>query len=702
MLTLVLAFHNHQPVGNFEHVIREAVERCYRPVLDELGRHPGIRAGIHHSGPLLDWLEQHEPSYLADLTGLVRRGQLEVIGGAYYEPILSVLPTADALGQIRWMEDYWFSRAGVRPRGVWLAERIWDPSLPALLAQTAAAYTLLDDTHFRYAGNRDPLLSGYFLTERAGAPLAIFPIDKELRYRIPFHMVPELIAYLRELAPQDLTLTYGDDGEKFGVWPGTHEWVIEKGWLRDFFTALEESRDAIETVLPDECRRTRIASGRIYLPTASYEEMLAWALPTDAARELEAARAAVERLVPEALPFLRGGLWENFFVKYPESNHMHKRMLGVSRRLAAAEAEGAPPAVLAAARRELYQAQCNCPYWHGLFGGLYLNHLRHATYERLIAADQLLDGVAQLPGIAVEDLDYDGEPEVRLESRELVAIVKPNAGGSLVELDLKSRRFNLLNTLARWRESYHPVDGADQAGAGSPPEKADKERKIPDELRAALVFDRLRRAAFLEHLLPTDTSFDQLRLGATAPIAEPAGERFAIEQASAGEVELLWRGKPPGRDLELRKSYRLGGDGRSVEVDYALGLASGDPLAARFAVEINFTLLTASADDRFARIDGTRESLATIAATSEVASAGAVDEAFGFTLELSAGGAAERGALWRFPVETVSRTEAGFERAYQGNAWYWSFPVELAPGAEPIRFSLRLAVAPTTRRPSPE
>ena len=59
--------------------------------------------------------------------------------------------------------------------------------------------------------------------------------------------------------------------------------------------------------------------------------------------------------------------------RYPESDEMYARMLGISRRLAAAAARGvADPDYLEIARRELYRGQCNCPYWHGAFGGLYL------------------------------------------------------------------------------------------------------------------------------------------------------------------------------------------------------------------------------------------------------------------------------------------------------------------------------------------
>ena len=84
--------------------------------------------------------------------------------------------------------------------------------------------------------------------------------------------------------------------------------------------------------------------------------------------------------------FVRGGIWQNFLAKYPESNWMHKRMLGVSRRVRALDPATCEKAGvdLGHAKTALFRAQCNCAYWHGLFGGLYLNYLRHAIWQNLV------------------------------------------------------------------------------------------------------------------------------------------------------------------------------------------------------------------------------------------------------------------------------------------------------------------------------
>jgi hypothetical protein len=286
-IRLLIGIHNHQPVGNFDHVFSEAYDKCYLPMLETLAKRPDLRFSVHHSGPLLEWLEKNEPSYVETLAGMVESGQVEMLSGGFYEPILSSLTEKDAVGQVEMMNRWIEARFGVRPRGAWLAERIWDPSMPQILAAAGIEFTLLDDTHFYYAGLGEKDMYGYWVTEKHGHSLAVFPIDKTMRYSIPFKQPEESLKYFRETAAKYGTtgITYGDDGEKLGVWPETHEWVFGKKWLERFLTMLEENKDVVETTTFSKWMDAFPPKGRIYLPMASYEEMMHWTLPPDVALE---------------------------------------------------------------------------------------------------------------------------------------------------------------------------------------------------------------------------------------------------------------------------------------------------------------------------------------------------------------------------------------------------------------------------------
>ena len=94
-VTLLMAVHCHQPVGNFEFVFEEAYAKSYDPFLRVIERHPGVRLALHYSGSLLDWLAKRRPDFLQRLRTLVHRGQVELLAGGYSEPILPLIPEAD-------------------------------------------------------------------------------------------------------------------------------------------------------------------------------------------------------------------------------------------------------------------------------------------------------------------------------------------------------------------------------------------------------------------------------------------------------------------------------------------------------------------------------------------------------------------------------------------------------------------------------
>ena len=186
MIQLLLAVHSHQPVGNFENVFREAFEKCYDPFLKFLEENPFLKISLHYSGCLFDWLEAREKQFLKRLERLVRQNQIEMMGGGYYEPILSLIPERDAVNQLRFMNQYLHRRFGKEPAAFWLTERVWEQKVSRLAAQAGLSCTAVDDTHFALAGFADSEIKNLFITEDEGFPLALFPISKFLRYAIPF------------------------------------------------------------------------------------------------------------------------------------------------------------------------------------------------------------------------------------------------------------------------------------------------------------------------------------------------------------------------------------------------------------------------------------------------------------------------------------------------------------------------------------
>lgn len=188
-LTLALVIHNHQPVGNFEHVFAGATEKAYSPLLAALARHPAIRISLPCSGPLLDWLDANRPDQLMLLGDLVSREQVELLTGGYYEPILISVPDADKHGQARKMTDFLTERFGHRATSAWVSERVWDLHLPKPLAQAGVEHTLFDDTPFTVAGLTAGDLYCPYITEEMmhwalppDAFVSFADLNRELQY----------------------------------------------------------------------------------------------------------------------------------------------------------------------------------------------------------------------------------------------------------------------------------------------------------------------------------------------------------------------------------------------------------------------------------------------------------------------------------------------------------------------------------------
>ncbi|MFH2125902.1 MAG: alpha-amylase/4-alpha-glucanotransferase domain-containing protein, partial [Pseudomonadota bacterium] len=567
-------------------------------------------------------------------------------------------------------------------------------------------YTLVDDTHFYYAGLAAGDMFGYHLTEREGHTLALFPTNKELRYTIPFQEPARTVDFLgRAYAAHGPTCaTYGDDMEKFGLWPETWEWVFGKGWLVKFFEKILEASDWLATTTPSDFLATHPASGRVYPPTASYEEMLTWALPAEASAELEDIihELQEEGRFEKMRRFLRGGQWDNFLIKYRESNLMHKRMLWVSDKVAAAGEKDQ-------ARDHLMQAQCNCAYWHGRFGGLYLGHLRQAVHEHLIAAEDILDkqahGNRPWAACAVADLDLDGNDEVVLSGPALDAVVHPAYGGSVSVLDLRAQRFNLADTLTRRFEAYHQkLVQAAKAEAEAQGEKAtaceaegvasihDRVVFKEEGLEDYLIYDWYDRACFQDHLLAPKADLEKFQRPDYGEWGDLVTGRYALVQSGSQGEEAWCRLErasnlfAPGGPypLTMAKGFDLG-PGPRLAASYRLTTSDPATPAFRLAVELNFTLLSASDPGKHLEYQGHTHALDhawELAGVGEMALVNSTDR---FSLRLFTGQAA---AVWHFPVETVSNSESGLERTYQGSSL--SFIWEVPGGAGTWEFSLGL------------
>src|SRR5256885_8402743 len=173
--------------------------------------------------------------------------------------------------------------------------RMWAPDEATTPNSQAVHLVDGDARHFLVSGFERDRLHAPFFTESGGKQVALFPIDERLRYLIPFRPPAEIGEYLRDLRTEGRPLAvFVDDGEKFGGWPGTKDWVYTRGWLAQFLDAVGALVTAGEVRLttPRAAPDTGRSGGLAHLPTASSPEMGAWPPPPAAAPRPAGAHAA--------------------------------------------------------------------------------------------------------------------------------------------------------------------------------------------------------------------------------------------------------------------------------------------------------------------------------------------------------------------------------------------------------------------------
>ena len=706
-IQLCLVLHNHQPVGNFDGVFEDAYQDSYLPFLNVFEKFVDLSISLHTSGPLMQWLQTNHPDYLNRIAQLVEAGRIEIIGGAFYEPILPMIPRRDRVGQITRFTKWLNERVCSSVNGMWMPERVWESCLTESLADSNIQYTVLDDYHFRRAGLKNEQLTGYYIVEEEGKTVRVFPGSEHLRYLIPFAEPEQTINHCRMLAAQcpDSVVVFGDDGEKFGTWPNTKEHVYQNGWLERFFQALTDNQEWLKTTTLQHAVATTPPRGKIYLPDASYREMTEWSMPVKRQVEFDDLVHQLEHdsRWEQIQSFLGGGYWRNFKVKYPESNQMYARMMYVSGLLERAASQGCSQQVLDAAQDHLFQGQCNCSYWHGAFGGIYLPHLRNAVYQHLLAAESLLERSMGRTETWVEattdDYDFDGRTEVRLANDQLVSWISPKDGGQIYGLDVRDVNHNLGATIQRRPELYHAkvLEGENQnenEAASIHDLVVFKQANLDEKLQ----YDLQPRNSLIDHFWDDDIDVTSLQESRAVERGDFAtGAYTATVRRNSDRIQILTsrEGNAWGIPLTLKKGITLNAGVNALEIAYFIeGLPQDREL--HFAVEWNFAGLPDAQHDRFFS-DSKGEKLGDLGSILSLEDSRQIkltDQWLGLEIGLESD---QMGGIFAYPVRTVSQSESGFELVHQSVCVqpHWKIKGDVN-GCWACRINLKLEAGVTT------
>jgi len=431
-IKFIFALHNHQPVGNFDSVFADTYEKAYKPFLELVKSYPGIAVSLHYSGSLLEWLVANRPEFTGTVQALSDRGNVELLSGAYYEPMLTTLPLRDQIGQIKLQNALLRNEFGYTPSGMWLPERVWTSAMPFTIHECKLKYTVIDEHRI----TDHPPLKGYYNSEYEGRTAGIFSVSETLRKMIPAASPEKVIDYLLSMTSENEqdVLVFMDNGEKFGAHPESDAYFQ---WLRTFFELLQNNNAAILTTTFKDYWEHFMPLGLRYPSEGAYCEMDAWAMANKGF----------------------GTGWNAFLMKYPEANWMHKRMSQISQKIDALQNSGKIPRSIRKIKKQFWSGTFHDAYWHGIHGGIYLPHLRNLAWMNLTKAENAVD--QQLYNLSgqiyqeLTDINRDGYNDVTIITRNLRAVFDSKIMGGLEELTYKPAGINLCNTIACYPESFH-------------------------------------------------------------------------------------------------------------------------------------------------------------------------------------------------------------------------------------------------------
>ncbi len=661
-----ICLHFHQPVGNFDNILERAYQNCYKPFLDVYEKYPDIKMAFHFSGCLLDYFEDKHPGYLDRVKAMVDRGQVEIIGGGYYEPIFTSIPENDRIGQIKMMTDYVKKRFDQKVTGMWTPERVWVPELARDFNKAGMKYSILDDEHFIKAGLSKDQLLGYFTTGEKNKEIAIFPSSKVLRYMIPFKMPGDIMNYFKEVSSSrgqaclsPTLFTYGDDAEKFGEWPFTYDWVYKQNWLNKFFEELTRNKEWVITVRLSDYLKSNQAVKKIKIPEASYQEMMEWS----------------------------GGSWMNFLKKYPETNQMVRKMQYVSEKVNSIKD--------ASALRELYKGQCNCAYWHGVFGGLYLYHLRKAIYEHLINAEKIADKIlhkGEKDWVKIKESDFyeDGKKAFIIENEEISLCIDPAKGGIIRELDARKVSTNLVNSIARHEEEYHKKILAKMgkpSDAGAVRTIHEDTKPMDPGLKSEFCYDNYIRGCLVDRFIDKASLLDNFMECKSKELGDFVNAGYKAKKEK-DKIILTREGKVSGKAISVTKEIKLKAM-KQVEIAYSLKNLSKSAIDTIFGIEFNLTMPYLNSD-RYNYFAGDKI-LARLNETGSVPGADSFSiKDSGKEIDIGLTFSKKPHDIWYFPVKTVSQSERAYELNFQASCILPRWQIKLG-NAKELKFNIVLS-----------
>lgn len=634
-ISLIFGTSNSVPVGTPDCRIEEIYQKAYKPFLQTIYQYPEIRLTLHYSGWLLEWYEEKHPEIIMLLNDMVKKHQVEILGGTYYDALLPLIPTNDRSGQIELLTTLVRRKFGKRPRGVWVADCAWEPSMPSGLNRSGMEYLFLEAEQFEAAGLHGSDLSFPCITEDQGRTIIVYPLTPDFSLlhfdRSPSDIIQDALDWSSENPGAIISLIV--PGESFGYWGNSHKVLFEEGWLSTMLDDLLSLKQEISTRHPDASLWSGHPLPKVYFPCSSYRHINNSDLTTSKAD-------SSTRHV---------GGFRQLLTAFPEANFMYAKMIHTH--ILVNQVKG-DKYRKRAAREQLWKGECNTAYWHGKRDGIYRNLTRKAVYSALISAEKSSRqrGIFK-SHLSAEDFDMDGEEEYLYHGTD-VNIYLHRRGAIAFELDYLPRPWNYLDTFA-----------------GMPAEQS--------------AYKPYPRRAFLDHFFLPNETLENFRTMSHREMGDFLNKVYQVGELRKDAMSILFCAQGSVADgetflpVEIKKRFTMRRN--TVTLAYTITNNAEKPLHTVFGSEINLSFH--SMDKKALKIDFQKKGNVSAAKTefgnlTQISGFSSIDLKSGVSISASF---SDECSVWMMPVDTTWVSMNGHASEYQFTCFLPRWILNLAP-----------------------
>ncbi len=522
---LLFGTYNTVYPGSAYEQLEKMYQNSYKPFLKVLYEYPKVKAIFHYSGILLEWLEENHPELFIIINEMVKRRQIELIGGGFYDPVLPVIPGKDRLNQIEMLTTYIRKKFGRRPRGFWLTEQVWEPHICSSIKSSGMNYIFLDEQQFKHAGLYGNDVYKPCYTEDQGKVLSVLPVHSSLISSSRKLRVESFIDSLHGLEVPDngiISLLY--DGRSINSeqdirWFTQLFKKLTQEYNKDF--SFERSGDYVRSL--GELKK-------VYFPVSSGSNIEFWAMSTE--NQKDWMKHTKKLSIKNGSFCAPTGYFRQFFSKYNESNLLYARMLYTHDLVSQIRNDKSRKK---SASEEILKSQNNFPYWHGRYPGIYDRRARQNAYKNLIDAEKnIREKGVFATHLQALDFDMDGADEYIYHGQYINAYVHRN-GARVFELDYMIASWNYTNTIKPYPESYHS----------------------DEELRKFIDSDV--KGAFIDHFISESVSMNSFTRNEYRDSGDFSSGKYVLQSIDKEHKELILvrNGTINKENISLEKKFKF-------------------------------------------------------------------------------------------------------------------------------------------------